>query len=444
MDLGLRTDWILTVANGEVSPMENHFVGIKKGKIVEVKKFAASDKKRAKKFIDLKNMVLMPGLVNAHTHLPMTIFRGVEDDLPLQVWLFNRIFPLEAALVNAEMVRAGTELAALECIRFGTTLINDMYFYVEDSAKVWEKAGLRGVFGQAFMDFPIPEDKDFKVSREERFLALQKKFKKSDLIEIGLAPHAPYTCGDAVLKDVARIAKATNSKIQIHLAETAFEVKESKEKFGKSPTARLAELGILTEKTTCAHSIHLDDSDMALLAKHKSSIVYNPDSNAKLASGVCPINGYKKHGVTVALGTDGSASNNDLSMFGAMDIGGKLQKLFSGDSTAVTGADMIKMATWGGAHALGAGDRLGSLEVGKQADMIAVDMSFPHLQPLNGVTSHLAYSANGLEVDTVICNGQVLLRNKKFTKLKPEAVFKKADKYRQKINLELAKIKSKT
>lgn len=440
-EIGLRVDHCLTLKDGSTVDQPDFFVGINKGRITAARPFKPSDKKLCKRFIDRKNMVLIPGLINAHTHLAMTLFRGLEDDVPLQTWLFERILPMEQALVSADFVKAGSELAARECLRFGTTTVSDMYFYPAVTAKIWDQVGLRGIFSQAFTDFPIPEDASLGPDRAARFLKLRAAYKNHPRIEIGLAPHAPYTCSDKILQQVADLAEQEKCLVHIHVSEAAHEVPESIKRYGEKPVVRLQRLGILGPRTTAAHSVHLDAEEIELYRTSGTSPIYNPDSNAKLASGVAPIPHYLKAKIPVAIGTDGSASNNDLSLFGAMDLGTKIQKLFHKDAMAMTGADALRMATIDGARALGLDHDIGSIEVGKIADLVCVDLNFPHLQPVHDVVSHLAYAAQGLEVDTVICQGRILLKDKKFTDALLNKIPTSVQKYRQKIQAHLLTLK---
>lgn len=440
-DLGLRVGFALPMRDRETKVEEDFFVGITEGRILEARRFKASDKKECRKFLERKNMVLLPGLVNAHTHLAMTLFRGLEDDLPLKTWLFDRILPLERELVTPEFVKAGLEIAARECIRFGTTTVNDMYFFTELSAKFWDQKGLRGYFCQAFSELPLPEDKFLKGSHGERFLEIRSRFRKNDRIQIGLGPHAPYTCSDETLRRAAELSQAEKALLHIHVSEAEHEVPDSIKKYGMTPVERLAKLGALSPRTICAHSVHLSDSDIELYRQYGSSPIYNPDSNAKLASGVAPIPKYIKAGIPVALGTDGSASNNDLSLFGAMDLGIKIQKLFHHDSMAMTGADALRMATIDGARALGLDHEIGSIEVGKAADLVCVDLDFPHLQPVHDVVSQLVYAAQGLEVDTVICAGRMLLKDKIFVDPQMRKLPSSVGKFRRQIQNHLKSLR---
>lgn len=441
-DWGIRARWALPML-GKVHVEDDFFIGIKGSEIVHAGPFKKSLETLSKKFIHAPGKVLMPGFVNAHTHLAMTLFRGLEDDVPLKTWLFERIFPLENEFVAPAFVKVGTELAALECIRFGTTTVSDMYFYLQSSIDVWEEVGLRGIFSQALMSFPIPEDKTLGSDRFARFEKLRAKYSGHPRIEIGLAPHSPYTCDEELLRKTAQVSRETGALVHIHLSESANEVHESKTKHGKSPVEYLESLGLLGPRTICAHAIHLNKDDRRIIKRTGTRVIHNPDSNLKLGSGVAPVADYLREGVPVALGTDGSASNNDLSLFGAMDLATKVQKLTHSDTTAMTAAQALWIATQGGADALGLGEKIGSLEVGKLADFILIDFDFPHLQPVYNPISHLVYSAQGLEVDTVFCHGQPLLRDKKFVKLTPESVYKKAESYRKKVSAYLEEVKNK-
>jgi 5-methylthioadenosine/S-adenosylhomocysteine deaminase len=363
----------------------------------------------------------------------MTLFRGVEDDIPLKEWLFDRIFPLEARFVDEKFVRLGTQLAAWECIRFGTTTIADMYFYPEVAMKVWDKVGLRGVFGQPFMSIPTPEDHSAGDSAVQRFERLFEKVKAHSRLSISLAPHAPYTCTDELLLKIIEVQKQTGVLVQIHVSETQAEVEESAQKFGKSPVKRLYDLGLLGPKTLIAHAVHLLPGDLELLRKTQTKIAHNPDSNCKLASGVAPVRDYLDQGLVVSLGTDGAASNNSLSLFGAMNLMAKLHKVTQKDSMKMQAYEVLYAATMGGAKALNLERQIGSLEEGKWADIIIVDGSAPNLTPLTDPISHLVYSATGYEVDTVFCHGKLLMKNKKIKTINKNQIVKKANALRNRI-----------
>ena len=438
-DLGIRVSHLLSLRNGSDEIIHDGFVGIQGSRIAEVGPYQPLHKKNSLKFLELEDRILMPGLVNTHTHLAMSLFRGFEDDLPLQDWLYKKIFPAEAKIVDAEFVRTGVELSALECIRFGTTTVNDMYFYADICAEVLDESGLRGRVAWPFMDHALPDERHLGAlalrSRPDRFRAFHERWKNHSRIRASLGPHAPYTCGDDVLLQVKELSKSLGTSIHMHVSETKEEVEESLKRYGKTPAKRLFDLGLLTPRFQAAHGVHLNSEDLECFRKSGASILYNPDSNMKLASGTAAIPLYRKLGIPVGLGTDGAASNNDLSMFGAMDIGTKLQKLASGDSTAMVALDALNLATLEAARALGMDSEIGSLEVGKCADLMSVRMDFPHLKPLHSITSQLVHSCQGFEVDTVICDGEMLLREGQFTTLSEKKVYEKVDLYRQKLRV---------
>lgn len=436
-DLVIHAETAIPMSGGDCRVGKDLFIGIRGGVIDEVSPWKASRKKEGKKFLSTKGKVVMPGLVNGHTHLPMTLFRGLEDDVPFHVWLFERILPLEGKMVSRDFVKVGTELAALECIRFGVTTVNEMYFYAEETAKVWDKAGLRGIISQTMAKFPLPEDKDLGTDKFAIFEKLRKKFSKHKRIEIGMAPHAPYSCDDELLRKVGKVSQETGAPIHIHVSETKKEVEDSKKEFGISPVKRLQNLGMLSSRVKAAHCVHLEDEDREIFKKTGAAAIYNPDSNMKLGSGIAPVADYLKRGIPVCFGSDGCASSNNMSILHVMNIGTKLQKLASGDNTAMVAAQALRMATWGGAHALGLGNLIGSIEKGKRADIIFVDFSSPHMQPVHDPVSHLVYSASGLEVDSVICEGKVLYSDKKFHTLSEKKIYEAATKWKNKIQAEL-------
>lgn len=444
-DLGIRCAHFLSMAGGVASPQTDIFVGVRGGKIAEVAPWSSryenllTSGSLALEFLNADHHVVLPGFVNGHTHLAMTLFRGLEDDAPLQQWLFERILPLEAELVDSEFVRIGTELAALECIRFGVTTVCDMYFFAETIAEVLDRAGLRGLVSQVFSDFPLPEDRELGADKALLFKKLNEKYLDHPCITAALGPHAPYTCSDEVFRQVVHLSQEFSAPIHTHVSETAQEVKDSLNTYGKTPVHRLFGLGVLNERLIAAHCIHFEEGDFALMSDSGASVAYNPDSNLKLSSGIAPITRFRNMGIAVALGTDGAASNNDLSLFGAMDIGTKLQKLAASDNAAMTASDALCCATWEGARALKMQDRIGSLEVGKEADLILVDLNFPHLQPIHDVRSLLVYSAQGLEVETVIVSGKVLMRNRVIEVLDEKRIYQEAEQVRTKIQERLNK-----
>lgn len=436
-DLGVYAETALPMSGGRALPEAKRFLGVKDGAIVEYGPWRPSRKAECKKFLDGSGQVLLPGLVNGHTHLPMTLLRGVEDDVPFHVWLFERILPLEGKLVSKEFVRAGTELAALECIRFGVTTVNEMYFYASATAAVLDRAGLRANVAQTMADFPLPEDKDLGTDKFALVAALAKRYAGHRRIRAAYGPHAPYSCGDELLRRVAQASGRDGLPVHIHVSETAREVAESVEKHGMSPVARLKKLGLLKPGVICAHCVHLSEADRVVFKAAGASAVYNPDSNMKLGSGIAPVADYQRRGIPWSFGTDGAASNNDLSIFGAMDVGTKLQKLAQGDPTALSAADSLYAATAGGAAAIGWGQEVGSLEVGKRADFLLLNLAHPHLQPVHSVVSQLVYSAQGPEVSVTVCEGRVLYERGKFLTLDEKKIYAAAARWQKKIRATL-------
>jgi 5-methylthioadenosine/S-adenosylhomocysteine deaminase len=352
------------------------------------------------------------------------------------------VFPVEAKWVDSEFVEVGVSLSALECIRFGTTTVNDMYFFTESAAKVLDAAGLRATLAWPFMDFPVPDEKhlgDQALSgRADRFRTFYEQYRNHPRIRPALGPHAPYTCSDELIREVTALSAKYQVPVHMHVSETEKEVRESVAKYGKTPGQRLYDLGALHSRFFAAHGVHLTEEEILLFRKTGASVIYNPDSNFKLGSGIAPIVKFRKAGVECALGTDGSASNNDLSLFGAMDLGTKAQKVAHHDSTAMVALDALNLATYEGARALGLGDLVGSLETGKRADLILIRTDLPHLMPMHSVLSQLVYACQGLEVDTVICEGRVLLDQGRFQTLEPATIYAEVERIRLKLARELA------
>jgi 5-methylthioadenosine/S-adenosylhomocysteine deaminase len=433
-DLGVRASRFLGMAGGSGDVENDKFLGVKGGVITEVARWKPSFRAQCRQFLDGSGHALLPGFVNGHTHLPMSLFRGVAEDLSFHDWLFGRILPLEDALVSKAFVRDGIELALLECIRFGTTTVNEMYFYAGEEAAAIDRAGLRALVSQSVASLPLPEDRVLGKDKWGILDKLRARYLDHPRITIGLGPHAPYSCDDTLLTQVRDYAARTGAPVHIHLSETLREVEESKAQHGMSPVERLRRLGLLTKGTICAHCVHLSEADRVIFAGSGASMVHNPDSNAKLGAGVAPVTDYLAREITLGLGTDGSASNNDLSMLGAIDLSTKLQKLTGTSITAFSGANALRMATWGGARALGLGDITGSLELGKRADFILIDLRHPHLQPVHDLVNGLVFAANGSEVSATVCEGKVLYLNGKFTTLKPEKIYARAEFWRRKIH----------
>jgi len=382
--------------------------------------------------IDATGQVVMPGLINTHTHAPMTLFRGLADDLSLMDWLNNYIFPAEAKMVSPEFVRAGTRLAALEMIQSGTTTFADMYYFEEEIAKETRAAGLRGVLGQTVIQFPVADAKTpaEALKRAEAFIIA---FKGDALITPAVAPHALYTLDGPTLKAARELSRRYGVPTLIHLAETRDEVKTAEERLFPSPVAYLDSLGFFGPGVLAAHGIYVSEPEMSLLKSRGVGVSHNPESNMKLASGTAPVTAYLRAGVALGLGTDGAASNNDLDMFEAMRMASLLQKLQTSDPRAVSAQTAVDMATIGGARAMGMDREIGSLEAGKRADLIIVSMSAARQTPMYDPVSHLVYVTHGDDVQTTIVNGKVLMRNRKMLTLDEAAILRDAREWAVKV-----------
>uniref|UniRef100_UPI004057AF80 amidohydrolase family protein n=1 Tax=Candidatus Electronema sp. TaxID=2698783 RepID=UPI004057AF80 len=370
--------------------------------------------------------LIMPGLVNVHTHAAMSCFRGLADDLPLMDWLTQHIFPREAQLTK-EIVYQSTLLSLCEMIKSGTTSCNDMYLFTKEAARAAAAAGMRAWIGEGFFDFPSPCYGDI----ENGFAYAEELFSDcegSELINITVNPHAVYTCSPALLQRAAALAERKNSLLHIHLSETRDEVKGCVERYGCTPVRHLEQLGLLNERVVAAHCVMLDEEEIALLARRGVKIAHCPESNMKLASGIAPVQKMLKSGVTVGIGTDGSASNNDVDMFGEMSTAAKLHKVRDLDPTAMSAESVLRAATLGGAAVLGVADKIGSIAVGKKADMIMLDMRQPHLCPLHNPASQLVYAAKGSDVLHSVINGRVVMRDRRLTTLDEVAVLAEMEK----------------
>jgi len=387
---------------------------------------------RGRQTIDASGQVVIPGLVNTHTHAPMVMYRGLADDLALMDWLQKYIFPAEAKTVSPEMVRVGTRLAALEMIQSGTTTFADMYYFEEEVGRAVKAAGLRGVLGQTIIGFPVPDAKTpaDSLARAEAFI---KEFAGDELIVPVPAPHSMYTVDEASLLAARRMADRYDVPLLTHLAETEEEVGISREKHGRTPAAYLESIGLLSPRLLAAHCVWIGSEDLSLLAGRGVKVSHNPESNMKLASGTAPVPAFLAAGVTVGLGTDGAASNNDLDMFEAMRQAAFLHKLVSRDPRAVPAAAVLEMATIGGARALGMDGKIGSIEAGKRADLILVSMRGARQTPLYHPVSHLVYVARGDDVQTTIVNGRILMRDRTVLTLDERAVLAAARRLAAKV-----------
>ena len=375
--------------------------------------------------IDATGRVVMPGLINTHTHAAMVMYRGLGNDLALMDWLQKYIFPAEAKTVSPEFVRIGTQLALLEMIQSGTTLYADMYYFEEEVARVTKAAGVRGVLGQTVIEFPVPDAKT-PAEALKRTEAFVKEFAGDELITPSVAPHAVYTLDAKTLTAVSELANRLKIPIQIHLAETSAETGLSQERHKMRPVAILDRLKFWAPVTIAAHAVWIEPEEIALLKRRNVGVSNNPESNMKLSSGTAPVMGYRKAGVNVGIGTDGAASNNDLDMFEAMRQTAFQQKLITMDPTAISAPEALEMATIGGARVVGQHARIGSLEAGKRADVIIVGMSRPRQQPLFDPVAQIVYASRGDDVETTIVNGRVLMRNRKVLTLDESQVLRNA------------------
>ena len=438
VDLVVRNATVVTVdAQRRVVP--EGAVAVQGGRIVAVGAAAEVEARyRGREVLDAGGGIVLPGLINAHTHAPMVLFRGIADDLKLMDWLQKYIFPAEARNVTAEFVKAGTRLAALEMIRSGTTTFVDMYYFEDQVAEVAKEAGMRAVAGETIIGFPAPDNKTVAdaLAYTERFL---ERWAGDPLVVAAVAPHSTYLADPEALRASRALADRYGAPILIHLSESADEQAQVKERYKKTPTEHLRDLGILRKGLLGAHGIWLSAADRAILKDAGAGVAHCPQSNMKISSGPAPVREMLAEGLRLGLGTDGAASNNDLDMFEEMLTAALLAKHVTGDPTVAPAAAVLEMATLGGARALGMEDRLGSLEAGKRADLIVVDLAAPRLHPLYDAVSHLVYAAKGADVRHVVVEGKVVMRDRKVTTLDEAAVLSDAERLRGQVVKSLAK-----
>jgi 5-methylthioadenosine/S-adenosylhomocysteine deaminase len=383
--------------------------------------------------IDARGKLVLPGLINGHTHVPMTLFRGLHDDVTLNDWLYKYIFPAEKKNVNEEFVRWGTRLAAAEQIRSGVTAFADMYYFEDAVAEETKAAGMRGVLGETFIDFPAPDNKSESemLAYTERFL---KKWQGDSLIHAAAAPHSIYTCSQKTLQDATALARKYRAPILIHVAEMKKEWDDSQKQNGMSPVQYLDKIGVLGPDVVAAHCIFVDETDRKTLAQWQAGCVHNPSSNMMIASGVAPVTDLRAAGVAVGLGTDGPAgSNNDLDLMEEIDLAAKLAKITKMDPLALNAKSVVEMATIEGARALHMQKEIGSLEVGKKADLILISLDEPNAVPMYSVYSQIAYSLKASDVETVVIGGRVVMRDRKLLTVNEEDTVAKAREYQKKI-----------
>jgi 5-methylthioadenosine/S-adenosylhomocysteine deaminase len=383
--------------------------------------------------IDANGSLVLPGFINGHTHVPMTLFRGIHDDVTLADWLYKYIFPAEAKNVNEDFVRWGTRLAAAEQIRGGVTTFADMYYFEDAVAEETKAAGMRGVLGETFIDFPAPDNKTEAeaLSYTEKFL---KKWQGDPLIHAAAAPHSIYTCSQKTLQDAATLARKYHAPILIHTAEMKKEWDDSQKQNGMSPVQYLNKIGLLGPDVVSAHCIFVDEADRKTLAQHHVGCIHNPSSNMMIASGVSPVPELRADGVAMGLGTDGPAgSNNDLDLMEEMDLAAKLAKITKMNPLALNAKAVVEMATIDGAKALHMEKEIGSLEAGKKADIILISLDEPNAVPMYDIYAQLAYALKGSDVQTVIIGGRVVMRDRKLLTVNEAEVMAKAREYKKTI-----------
>lgn len=430
-DLLLTNGKILTLSPGS-KPISEGALAIVDGRIVAVgAKAQVESFFEAAKTIDARGGLIMPGLVNAHTHAAMALFRGLADDLPLKTWL-GHIFPAEQKWLSKDFVYWGTLLAIAEMIRSGTTTFADGYFFEEQAALAVQQSGVRAFLGQGILDFPTP-DSPTPAETLKRIEAFIETHSGSSLIHPTLFPHSVYTCSPGLLRRCRDIADRYGVPLIIHLAETKTEVDEVLRKYGRTPVNQMENLELLSPSLIACHCVWLTGPEMDLLARRGVKVVHNPESNMKLASGVAPVPELLARGVTVGLGTDGCASNNNLDLFREMDSAAKLHKVHRLDPTAMPARVVLEMATLGGAKVLGLEKEIGSLEVGKKADIIILDLLRPHLRPMYNIVSNLVYSAAGADVRDVIIDGRLVMQDRKLLTIDEETVLQKVEEWEAKI-----------
>lgn len=419
-------DWLVT-CDPAMTVIESGAVAIRGDRIVALgptdqltARFAAAQR------VALTGHLLLPGLVNTHAHAAMSLFRGLADDLPLERWLFEVIFPAESRHMNADRVHLGTLLAGLEMLQGGITTCCDGYFFEEAAALAFQETGMRAVLGQGVVDFPAPDLAD--PSRlEDRLSAFAEAFPHADgRLKPGLFCHAPYTCGPATLQRVKGICRERDWLFQIHLNETRDETVRLTAEHGEPPTLYLDRLGVLDHRTLCAHAVWMQREEIERLAERRTAVSHNVHSNMKLASGVAPVPAMLEAGITVGLGTDGCASNNTLDLFREMDRTAKLHKAVSGDPTVCPARQVLHLATLGGAAALGLAELTGSIEAGKKADLVALDLRQPHLTPLYDPVSHLVYCARASDVTQVWIDGRRVVQDRRVLTLDGDEVRREA------------------
>ena len=434
VDYIIGGDYVLPMDKG-LTVIKDGAVAIKGPEIIEVGTSAEIFKKYIPEaLIKEEGSVVIPGLINTHTHAAMVYFRGIADDLPLKDWLENHIWPAENRWLGPEFISDAIELACLEMLKGGVTTYNDMYFYEDAAGKATKRIGMRAVLGVGVLDFPTKSanTSDEYFANAESFIQ-EWKGKQDDLITPCIAPHALYTCGPETLKRARHVADKYDVPIHIHLSETRSEVVEIKKRYMMTPVEYLDSLGFLDERVLAAHCIWLEDKEIELLAKRKVGVSHCMESNLKLASGFAPVVTMLMEGIKVTFGTDGAASNNDLNILSEMSTTAKVHKALSDDPTVLDAKTVLLMATRWGAEVLGLGVKVGSIEKGKLADIVIINLKKPHLTPLYDVYSHIVYAAMASDVETVMVNGKVVVNGRRLVTADESEILYRAQKWCEKI-----------
>ena len=431
LDLLLLPTWLVPVEPAGVV-LKDYALGIRDGRIALIAPHEQALRQEAREVRHLPNYLLAPGLVNAHGHAAMSLFRGLADDLPLTNWLQDHIWPAEARWVDEAFVRDGSELAIAEQILGGITCMADMYFFPETSSEVIHRSGIRAQLSIPVLDFPIPGARDAGEALRKG-LSLFDDLRQHPRISVAFGPHAPYTVSDDKLENVRMLAEELDAGIHMHVHETAGEIQQSHELHGERPLARLERLGLLGPRFQAVHMTQISDDDLSLLVESNSSVIHCPESNLKLACGFCPVEKLWQAGVNVAIGTDGAASNNDLDLLAEVRTAALLAKAVAGNATALDAHRALRMATLNGARALGLDEQTGSLELGKQADLVAFDLSGLSQQPIYDPVSQLIYTSNRSCVRHVWVGGKALLDDRRLTRLDEDKLIASARHWGDKI-----------
>jgi 5-methylthioadenosine/S-adenosylhomocysteine deaminase len=430
----LRPEWIVTVNSSfevlqdyAVVIEDNHILSLTSiDEIVDLPFYEQAD------LVRLPDCALLPGLVNSHTHASMSLFRGMADDLPLMEWLTEHIWPAEARWVDSQFAVDGFKLAAAEMIRSGTTCLSDMFYFPDEIARCAQQIGMRSVVGLIVLDFPSP----WAQSADEylhKALAVHDEIREFSLVSSALAPHAPYTVSDEQLRQIAMYSNELDVPVHMHLHETAAEVAEAQQNNGQRPLERLDQLNLLNSNLIAVHMTELDEFEIERIAEAGVNIAHCPESNLKLGSGICPVASLLEKGVNICLGTDGAASNNDLDLLGEMRTAAMLAKGSSGNASACNARQAIEMATINGARALGMADRIGSIEVGKCADLIAINLASLNTQPLYEPVAQIVYAASSRQVSHVWIDGVAQLRDFELCNLDSDEIIARASSWARKI-----------